>query len=137
MGLYLCIFDNYEELDGVEVGLYSDFNWFRSIVTEKLEGGNIGAIFPALTLHSDSDGFWTVEESIALEKELITIDEFFRKLPPIPFNSEWQQSITKSIGLKPDNLYSCFIDVDGEPLIERLINLCKLAQEVNKSILFQ
>ena len=32
MGLYLCIFDEDEEVDGVEVGLYSDFNALRDYV---------------------------------------------------------------------------------------------------------
>ena len=38
MGLYLCVFDNDDELEGVEVGSYSDFDFFRSTVTELLEG---------------------------------------------------------------------------------------------------
>ena len=40
MGLYLCVFDEDEELEGVEVGSYSDFEFFRSSVTELLEQGS-------------------------------------------------------------------------------------------------
>jgi len=137
MGLYLCIFDDSEELDGVEVGYYDDFYWFRNTITKELEREHLGSKFPVLILHPDSDGHWTPEECVTLENELTAIGELLKKLPPIPFNSDWQKSIAKSIGLRPANLYDCFIDVDGEPLIERLINLCKLAQKVNRPIMFQ
>ena len=70
MGLYLCVFDGDEELEGVDVGSYADFDFFRGAVAEILEGGNAGTRYPTLMLHSDCDGEWSVEECIDLEKEL-------------------------------------------------------------------
>lgn len=39
MGLYLCVFDDDIELEGVEVGVYEDFNFFRDAVTATVEHG--------------------------------------------------------------------------------------------------
>lgn len=39
MGLYLCVFEGDDELDGVEVGSYADFGAFRSAVATHVEGG--------------------------------------------------------------------------------------------------
>jgi hypothetical protein len=55
MGLYLCVFQGDEELDGVDVGSYGDFNHFRSVVAG-LEDGPPGSKYPTLILHPDSDG---------------------------------------------------------------------------------
>lgn len=43
MGLYLCIFEDEDEIDGVEVGGYADFGALREYVTRELEGGRLGA----------------------------------------------------------------------------------------------
>ncbi len=137
MGLYLCIFDADEDAEGVDIGAYSDFDFFRSIITEELEAGQPGAKFPTLILHSDCDGEWSVGGCAALEKELKEIATSLKKLPPRPFNAVWQRAVGKSQGLKPENLLECFIDVDGEPLVSRLILLCRMAQERNMPISFQ
>jgi len=137
MGLYLAVFDDQEELDGVEVGKYEDFYVFRHAVTEDLENGSSGSRFPVLILHSDCDGEWSPSEAAALEKELEAIGEAFKRLPPIPYNSEWKKDVSKLLGLQPRNLYECFFDVDGEPLIERLIGLARLSIERQLPILFQ
>lgn len=137
MGLYLCVFDNDDEIEGVEVGSYSDFDFFRSSVTELLEGGVAGSRFPTLIIHSDSDGEWSLSECEALWQELMTIASEFKQLPAIQFRAEWQQQIGKSLGLKPMSLYDSFIDVDGEHLLERLIRLCDVARERTLPILFQ
>ena len=34
VSLYLCIFNDDEEVDGVDVGAYSDFAYFRKIIAE-------------------------------------------------------------------------------------------------------
>jgi len=52
MGLYLCVFDGEEELDGVEVGFYADFGTFRNAVVRHLENGKAGSRFPTLIHHS-------------------------------------------------------------------------------------
>jgi hypothetical protein len=137
MGLYLCVFDDDDELDGVEVGSYSDFAFFRSCVTNVLEGENGGSRFPTLILHSDSDGEWSCMECESLRCELMVIASEFKKLPGIPFHSEWQQQVGGSLGLKSESLYDSFIDVDGELLLDRLIQLSNLAVERALPILFQ
>jgi hypothetical protein len=137
MGLYLCVFDDGEELEGVEVGSYADFAHFRSNVIERLENGVAGSRFPTLILHSDSDGEWSPTDCEQLRQELRTIASSFQRLPAVPFHVEWQQLVGKSLGLKPTSLYESFIDVDGEPLLERLLHLCEMAIERDQPILFQ
>jgi hypothetical protein len=137
MGLYLCVFDDDDELDGVEVGSYSDFDFFRSSVTELLEGGVPGSRFPTLIIHSDSDGEWSLTECESLRQELMTIASESQQLPGIQFRAEWQQQVGRSLGLKPASLYESFIDVDGELLLDRLIRLCDVATERAMPILFQ
>lgn len=137
MGLYLCIFDGDEEIDGVEVGPYADFDKLRDSIVRELESGKAGSKFPTLILHPDSDGEWSPEESAQLEKELEAISDEFRRRPPISLSSGWQKQVAKSFGLRINRLYDCFFDVDGEPLFERLINLAKLSQRHNLPIIFQ
>ena len=137
MGLYLCVFEGDKELDGVVVGTYMDFDVFRTAVVNRLENRIPGSRYPTLILHSDCDGEWTVEQCRELEKELQALGAAFRGLPPSDFNADWQKGVAKVLGLHPQNLYESFIDVDGEPLIERLLTLCRLAQEHGQPILFQ
>jgi len=137
MSLYLCIFKAEEEVDGLEVGSYSDFGYFRDIVIDKLEAGQAGSRFPTLIRHSDCDGAWSVEEARQLQAELEEIALAFRNLPPEGAHAEWQRHLAKTLGLRFETLYDGFIDVDGEPLLERLIGLCKLSQKLGEPILFQ
>ena len=137
MGLYLCIFSADQEVDGVEVGPYADFDTFRDCIVRELEDGNAGSKFPTLILHSDCDGEWSPSEAGDLERELINISNEFRRLPPIPISSDWQKQVVKSLGLQINNLYDRFFDVDGEPLLDRLIGLARLSQKRNLPILFQ
>lgn len=137
MGLYLAVFDDGNELDGVEMGTYADFSAFRDAVVNNLEGRAAGSRFPTLILHSDCDGQWSPDKAAALEKELEEIGARFRELPPILLNADWQKQTAKTFGIQPRNLYDCFFDVDGEPLLERLIGLAKLSQAKNLPILFQ
>ena len=87
-------------------------------------------------LHSDSEGSWSPEETRELEKELGEIADAFKHLPPAP-TSEWQSQVMRELGVTPRNLYECFIDVDGEPLIQRLIELCRISQQGGRPVLFQ
>lgn len=137
MGLYLCVFDGEEELDGVEVGPYAEFASFRESITKLLEAGIAGSRFPVLILHHDSDGEWAPGEAETLERELTDIREAFRQLPPIELSSDWQRQVAKNAGLGFLSLYDCFFDVDGEPLIDRLIGLAKLSQIRKLPIIFQ
>lgn len=138
MGLYLCVFDDDTELEGVEVGSYDDFDFFRQTVTKQLEAASgYGSRFPTLLNHPDSDGEWTLDQCKSLRWELETIATSFQNLPSVPFHSEWQNKVGNLVGLKPASLFESFIDVDGEPLIERLIGLCDIAISRSQPILFQ
>jgi len=137
MGLYLTIFDNEVELGGVEIGSYDDFFFFRNSISRFLESGQIGARFPVLMKHSDCDGVWSSEDSIDLEAELKIIEIEAIQCLPIPLNSEWQIRIFRNRGMEPRNLFECYIDIEGNPLLRRLIDLAKLSQDKNLPILFQ
>jgi hypothetical protein len=137
MGLYLAVFDGDRELDGVEVGSYSDFGVFRNAVVTNLEGGAAGSRFPTLILHSDCDGLWTPSEATTLQRELEIIRAGFRECPPIALSAVWQREVTMILGIQIRNLCDCFFDVDGEPLLDRLIDLAKLSHTRKAPILFQ
>jgi len=137
MGLYLCVFENDDELDGVEVGSYADFNFFRDLVVEHVEAGQRGAAVPNLTVHSDSDGSWSPNEAEALIKEIELIESIFSTRPAVEFNSEWKKGVAKTFGLAPKNLYDCFFDVDGIPLLERLRGIAEISVQRDVPILFQ
>ena len=137
MGLYLAIFDDGEEIEGVEVGTYDDFGSFRDTVVTGLEAGEAGSRFPTLIYHSDSEGEWTPEQAAFLEAELRIIANEFAAMPPVTLPGGWKSHVAKILGIRPKNLYDCFFDVDGEPLLERLIGLVELSQQRNLPILFQ
>jgi hypothetical protein len=136
MGLCPCVFENDEQLDGVDVGSYADFGHFRDAVA-RLAAGPTASKYPTLLLHSDCDGEWTVDQSADLEKEPQAIAIAFHALPVQDYNSPWQIEVAKFLELRPRSLYDSFIDVDGEPLIERLLTHCRLSQEHRQPILFQ
>jgi len=138
MGLYLTVFDGEDELEGVDVGAYADFGAFREAIAMQLEGGTFGARYPTLMLHSDCDGVWSPDEAALLERELREIADRFRQLPPSePAAGSWQAGVARTFGLRPSNLYESFFDVDGEPLIERLLELVRVARQRGVEILFQ
>lgn len=137
MSLYLCIFDDDDELDGVEVGAYKDFGKLRETISSVLEGGNWGARFPTLMMHSDCEGEWSVEDCLVLADELGQIISEMKNLPAIDLSPGWQMNVFKSLGVRPKNLCDSFIDVDGEPLLEKLLEMARLAKSRNLPILFQ
>jgi hypothetical protein len=137
MGLYLCVFDGDEEIDGVELGSYADFGTLRAAVAKHIEGGAEGSKCPTLMLHSDSDGEWSPEEAMVLHSELTLISSRFKELPPEPLGDGWKAQVAREHGLYPKSLYDCFFDIDGEPLLERLSNLTQLSVERKLPILFQ
>lgn len=136
MGLYLALFEDEEEIDGVEVGSYADFGQFRDLIVEKLERGRPGSRFPTLILHSDCDGEWSSDAAKVLEAELAEIEHELPSIPPIEL-SGWKADIAKLLGIRPTNLLESFFDVDGEPLIERLIGLAQLSKDRRLPIIFQ
>jgi hypothetical protein len=137
MGLYLCMFDGEEDVDGVEVGAYADYNALRDYVVSELEAGRAGSRFPTFVLHSDCDGEWSVAECQTVHSEFAEIAGALKQRPAVAFNSDWQKIVAKSIGLDPQNAFESFIDVDGEFLLERLQSLAKNAVERRLPILFQ
>ena len=137
MGLYLCIFDGDEDIDGVEIGSYADYNAMRDYIVHKLEAGKAGSGFPIFVLHSDCDGEWSTDECEKLQNELFEIVANLKQRPTVEFASDWQKNVAKSIGLNPQNAFESFIDVDGEFLLERLQSLAKNALKHRLPILFQ
>lgn len=137
MGLYLCIFNNDEELESVEIGFYSDFNFLRDTVVATVENSRFGTVCPVFVMHSDSDGEWSHEQSEQLLKELYIIEEKFTSLPPVDFNSEWKRAVAKECGISTKCLLDCFFDINGEPLIERLKGLAELSIKNRLPIYFQ
>ena len=137
MGLYLCIFDGDEEIDGVEVGAYADYNALRDYIVRELEQSKAGSRFPTFVMHSDCDGEWSAVHCEQLKNELTQIITEMKERPAMNFASEWQKNVAKSIGLVPKNAFESFVDVDGEFLLERLLRLAERASERNLPILFQ
>jgi hypothetical protein len=121
----------------VDVGAYSDFGDFQHTIANALEGRKAGSRFPVLMMRSGNDSEWSVAECSKLEIELETISVELKQRPPKEFFAEWQKKVAKQHGLHPRNLYDCFIDVDGEPLLERLLGLVRLAKARQLPILFQ
>ncbi|MCA9632886.1 MAG: hypothetical protein KC766_34775, partial [Myxococcales bacterium] len=68
---------------------------------------------------------------------LLEIKERLGAEPPADFNSDWQREVAKLVGLRPQTLAECFIDTDGEPLIERLLELADVAIRHELPIIFQ
>lgn len=139
MGLYLAIFANDadEEIDGVEVGGYDDFHAFRTTVHEHLEPGAWGSHYPNLMNHEDARGTWTPDQASALKRELVEIRKEFRGLPAREVADGWQREVAASRGLRPASLAESFFDIDGEPLLDRLIDLAGLADHKQQEIWFQ
>ena len=138
MGLYLCVFDAAgDELEGVEVGSYEDFNFFRDAVVATVEQGKSGTVCPVLNTHSDSDGEWTGEDARHLLSELEGAAKVMSQYPPVEFNSEWKKQVAKVVGISPKTLLDCFFDIDGEPLVERLHQLAQVSISSGQPILFQ
>ena len=138
MGLYLAVFasdDEDHELDGLEVGSYADFDTFRQTVVHRLEAGAWGSRFPTLMWHKDNTGVWSSTECAVLEMEMRTIADELSVLPPVDLDG-WQSDVANFLGLEIRSLHDCFIDVDGEHLVERLGGLAALAARADQPIWF-
>ena len=140
MGLYLCVFrddDGDDEIEGVEVGGYDDFHAFREMVAAVCEDGHRGSRFPILMSASDSEGAWTPTQAAGLDRELDAIARLLSGRAPRPYDADtWQAKEMARLGMKPLNLADSFIDVDGEPLLNRLRTLAKASVEVGRAIEF-
>jgi hypothetical protein len=138
MGLYLCVFDEFEEeLEGVEVGSYEDFDVFRQTVVEVVENGVAGSVCPLLYNHSDCDGEWTSRECEQLIRELNEIERVLKTCPPVPLAPGWKTQVAANARLTPQTLADCFFDVSGEPLIDGIRQLAQLSVDSGHPIVFQ
>ncbi len=138
MGLYLCVFDKCgEEICGVEVGPYEYFDAFREEVTFYDRQKKFDISMDTLLQHSDCDGAWSVNDCKKLIKELTNIKQVFMEESTHSEIVDKKHNIFKFMGVKPKNLYECFVDSDCEFLIERLVALCHVAIDENQPIIFQ
>jgi hypothetical protein len=87
--------------------------------------------------HSDSDGVWSPEDAERLTAELVDVRNAFASLPSVGVIGEWQAEVAKNLRLIPANLADCFVDVDGEPLLDRLIALARTSVASRRPIWFQ
>jgi hypothetical protein len=134
MGLYLCIYDDEEEdIAECDVGHYSDFGAFRNMIVAKIP--NAITEYPLLMQHSDCDGEWGAEELPLLKKELQTIGDQFKAMPPVPLANAFEHVAHCREGAK--SLYECFHNVNEENLFEALIDLCDKGISLKKPISFQ
>jgi hypothetical protein len=116
----------------LEIASYDDFYYFRDSVHDALEEGDFGSRFPIFLRRFEPDE-WSAEELDGLERELETIAEAFTRLPPRPFDSHWPSRVARS-SAPPATLYDVFVDVNGEPLLGRLITLCRRARKTKRPI---
>ena len=137
MGLYLCIFCDDLDVDGVDVGGYADFNSLRDYIVRELENGVAGSQYPTFVLHSDCDGEWSLSDCEKLKHEIPKIINAMQQGAAVSFVSDWQKALAKSIGLNSRNAFESFIDVDGEFLMERLHGLVGNALTRSLPISFQ
>ena len=138
MGLYLCVFDSDgEELRGVEVGLYHYFGTFRDTVADTAGKGAFSIPMTTLLNHPDCDGVWSVKDCRQLLLELEEIKRVFQGRPPVQEIVEEKKEVFRFYGITPENLFQCFVDSDCEPLVDRLMDLCRLAIQEKRPIEFQ
>jgi len=134
MSLYLCIFDDDgDDVEGFQVGHYSDFGAFRDMIVAKIP--NAVTQYPLLMQHSDCDGEWALEDLPPLKQELQTIGETFRTLPAMPIVGAFEHVAHCREGTS--TLYDCFHNVDEENLFVALMHLCDAGIEMSKPISFQ
>jgi hypothetical protein len=138
MSLVLCVYEDQEigdDIAGFQVG-YGEFGAWRDFICARLEHGQWGSRFPTLMMHSDCDGEWSPQECDLLEQELRTIRGELEKLPVVPFHASWQQRVAQELGLVPKSALDCFINVDGENLVDAILRLADLATGLHKPISF-
>jgi hypothetical protein len=138
MSLWFCIFDE----DGDEIsggshfGRYSDFGCFRYTIAKHLRADD----FPTLMYHSDCDGEWGVAELPQLRRELQTIAEVFRSLPPEEPQDAFGRAafeFAAEYRAEAQTLYDCFHNCDGDNIFELLIDLCDRGIQAQRPILFR
>jgi hypothetical protein len=136
VGLYLCVFRGEEELDGVEVGAYDDWERFRD--EARALDGRLFRRFGTLRLAVSETSAWSARQAARLDRELEALAAQLRARPPRPLRpGSWQEEVARARGLSPATLLDCYFDVTGAPLVARLRELCRLAVAEGQPILFQ
>lgn len=136
MGLYLCVLDGCEDLDGVDVGTYDDFARLRTYIAETVESGSRGSEFATLQQHRDSRGSWTAGDCARLDLEIERLRTELRGRPAIPLVG-WQAEVAKQMGFAPSSAYDSFIDPDCEPVLDGIQRLARVAVQRGLAIQFQ
>ena len=137
MSLYLAVFLDGNDVAGLDLGAYADFNALRDYVGRELESGAPGSRFPTFMLHSDCEGEWTVPDCVHLIAEIRTIAAEMKTRPAVAFPSDWQEAVAHVLALEPRSAFESFLEVDGEFLLERLGELAEAARSLSQPILFQ
>ncbi len=136
MGLYLCVFREDEELCGVEVGSYKDFEGFRD--EARARDRPVLRRYPTLLASVKANTVWSWREAGRLARELAELGEALSREPARPFTpGTWQEEVARARRLDARSLRECYIDVQGEPLVDGLLELCRISIEGRLPILFQ
>ena len=138
MGLYLVVFADDttdEELLGVEVGTYADFDTFRSAISDAL--GEQASSYPTLLAHPDSGTPWSPADAHRLVEELEQLAEVLAARPAHRHEAgSWQPRAMEVTGLRPRTLWESFVDVDGEVLLTQITRLAALAVGTGRPVEF-
>ena len=141
MSLYLAVFATDsadDELDGIDLGSYGDFADLRSAVSGAVEDSPWGSRFPIFMNVPDNGPVWDVPSLHGLAREVESIRKGLAQHEARAFDAgSWQAGVARRQGLTPATLADCFIDVDGEPLLDRLAALVATAMSHERPIEFQ
>jgi hypothetical protein len=136
VGLYLCVFRGDEELLGVDLGSYEDFERLRNAA--RARDGRVFRRYGTLRVNITPTARWSPRDVARLASELTALREALRREPPVSFApGSCQAERARELGLAPASLADCFVDVDGRPLWDGLLALCRLSVEAREPILFQ
>lgn len=86
--------------------------------------------------HPDSSGEWPAADCVLLVRELSRIRLELAALPAPPYPAGWQADVARRCGHRPGDHAALFIDVDGEVLLDRLVELARLAVDTGRPISF-
>ncbi|MFG0251629.1 MAG: Imm70 family immunity protein [Phycisphaerales bacterium JB038] len=140
MSLCIALFEDDlvdQEIDGLEWGGCDDFEAFRARVADELLEGDWRRGFPVLLTVVDNSAGWPADHVADLAVELRAIAEAFDALPSELHDPEsWQASVLAQLGREPSSLREFFIDVDGQPVIDRLLELAEQAATLDRPLSF-
>ena len=140
MSLYIAVFSNDEsddEVDGVDVGSLEDYNAFRALITAEFRDGEGKRGLPLLLESADNQPGWRAEDVPALLDEIEVVRQAFMSRPAHDFgDGAWQARVLARLGVRPRSLNESVVDVDGEPLLDRLAALARAAIGLQRPVEF-